>query len=489
MALEVGNQKQYFTDWRWVQGGWISFDPRRGHHGGVPWGVPSGVKLVAERAEKSRPWMKADRPWELAVHGYHTVIHEGGKYRFWVETLHPRGKDGWNSLCYAESDNGYDWVKPELGPTPFRGDGGEESRDNNIVFNETTNGGYPYSGGTVFKDPSCASDERYKLIYLTWAGPRPQVRGAVSADGIRWVPIDQPLLHGYCSDTQTTAYYDTRLACYVAYLRYWSAGCWFIDEATWEGSQSGRRQIARAVSSDFGSWSDPEPVLSLGVAHHPSHDLYTNAHILYQDDVHFMFPAQYDREKDTTEVYLATSRDGIRWEYFGDSPVVPVGEPGSGEEGQIYAGCGLVPLGADKTALPYFGTPFPHNNYDPYHRDQGASRECGQLAWAIWDRDRLVAVQAEGEGRFTIPPVFVRGNRLLLNVSTGAAGEVRVQLKDQSGEVIPGRTLSDCESITGDCPKAVVTWKGRFDLSDLSGKPVQVEIRARAAKLYTFQFG
>lgn len=495
MALEVGDQKQFFIDWRWVQGGWISFDPQKGHESGVPCGVPSGVKIVAERAKKSRPWLKADKPWELVVHAYLSVIYEDGKYRLWYETLHPGGKDGWNSLCYAESNNGYDWEKPKLGFAKFRGEKGNSSSDNNIVYNDTTNGGRPYSGGTVFKDPSCAPEERYKLIYLTWTGGvgddllsgRPQVVGAVSPDGIHWTAIEKPFLDGYLSDTQTTAYYDTRLNCYVGYFRYWSGGSWWVSEALWEGSQSWRRQIGRAVSQDFRNWSKPEPVLALGVNDHPAHDLYTNAHTLYEG-VHFMFPAQYDREKDTIEVYLATSWDGVRWEYFGQYPVIPLGEPGSGEEGQVYAGCGLVPLG-DKIALPYFGSRYTHNQYDPYALEAaGVKRDYSLFAWAIWDKDRLVAIEAEGEGKFTIPPLIHQGKRLVLNVITGAAGEVRVQLRDRNGDVIEGRAFTDCDPIRGDRPEAIVSWRGDSDISATSNRPIQVDVYMRVAKLYTFRF-
>ena len=70
-----------------------------------------------------------------------------------------------------------------------------------------------------------------------------------------------------------------------------------------------------------------------------------------------MFPAQYSREKDTLDIHLATSRDGIRWNYFSDEPVVPLGEPGSGQEGSLYAGCGLVPLGDGEMAIAYTASP------------------------------------------------------------------------------------------------------------------------------------
>ena len=391
-------------------------------------------------------------------------------------------------MCYAESRNGFDWEKPKFGFTSYLEDKGNGCNKNNIVYNNSVNGGHPYSGGTVFKDPNGSAEERYKLIYLTWIKEKPQVRGAVSADGIHWTPIDKPLLDGYCSDTQTTAYYDAHLKCYGGYFRYWSGSPWFESWATWQGSRSWRRQIGRAVSTDFRHWSNPESVLSLGVNHHPSHDLYTNAHTVYED-IHFMFPAQYNREKDITEVYLATSRDGIHWEYFGESPVLPVGERGSGEEGQIYAVCGLVPLGKDKIAVSYGVSYLTHNQYNPYALDAaGVERKFAHLAWAMWEKDRLVAIEAAEDGRFTLIPLIHHEKQLVLNVSTETAGEVRVQLRNEKGEVIKGRAFSDCEPITGDRPEAIVSWQGSANISDTAGQVIQVDINLRIAKIFTFQF-
>ncbi len=175
-------------------------------------------------------------------------------------------------------------------------------------------------------------------------------------------------------------------------------------------------------------------------------------------------------------------RAGLHWHYFEEEPILTPDEPDG--DGSMYAGYGLVPLGKNNVALPCAIYRNTHNVFLPAEPKPYA----GGYRWAAWERDRLIAIEAQEEGRFTIVPVIHRGRHLVLNLCTGPAGEVRVQLRDNQGEVIKGRTLSDCGPIKGDQPHAVVSWNGNPDISETAGQPVQAEIYMRAAKLYTFQF-
>lgn len=471
MTWEIGVQKNFFIDWLPVQAGQLEFNADKRIF--TPRNIPRGVNIVMEKPKMSRLWMQADQPWEeLCIGGYLTAIYEGGKYRLWYESYDLsaygiRLGDWTAKLCYAESEDGTDWVKPQLGIVTYKG-----SKANNIVYDASVAGVYAYHGGTVFRDPSCSSDEQYKLIYT---GNVPgefnfMIRGATSPDGFHWRPLEQTLIEDYLSDSQATCYYDTGLKCYVAYFRLW-------DLTPWGGW--GRRVITRAATPDFRRWPRPETVLALDGPHdHPSHDLYTNAHVKHAEDVHLMFPAQYSREKDTVAVHLAVSRDGIRWHYFGEEPIVAPAD----DSGQVYAGCGLVPLGENGIGLPYVVYPGTHNYLYP-----GPNPHAGEYHWAIWERDRLVAVEAPGLGEFSLQPLIHRQNRLVLNLRTGQAGEVRIQLSDEAGKAIQGYSFEDCDPLVGDHPEVAVTWRGNPDLSPTAGKPVVVDFCVRAARIYTFR--
>ncbi len=63
-----------------------------------------------------------DAPWEGSGSGYHTVFQDGDLYRMYYRGLHLDVSQGkLNSgrhkpyYCYAESDDGIHWRKPELG--------------------------------------------------------------------------------------------------------------------------------------------------------------------------------------------------------------------------------------------------------------------------------------------------------------------------------------------------------------------------------------
>lgn len=463
-----------FLDWSLVQAGAVKFidsikiQPLASPQ---PHNIPYGISISSQKAKKTPFWLKAEKPWEaMRINGYLTVMHEDGIYRLWYESMGVDYRDVFDSrLCYSESSDGFNWRKPVLNLIGYEGD-----KKTNIVFDKNSNGGFGYHGGTVFLDPIAPPSERYKLIYLAVEERKSQIRGAVSKDGLLWKPIPEPILDNYASDTQTVAYYDEQIGSYVGYFRSWIEG----ESSLISG---GRRAIARAVTKDFRKWPIPETVLSLGVNYHPSHDLYTNAHILYpgRDDLHLFFPAQYDREKDSLEVYLATSRDGVRWEYFGDKPLVSLEEKGSGQEGEIVAGYGLVPLSENNLGLPCWGFSFTHNSSVPGKRDYS-----GGYFWATWKRDRLVAIEASEEGSFSLSVTTCQITKLYLNFVTKPAGEIKVQISDKEGKPISGYTFSDCSPIRGDELKYPLTWRGKTEISISKGKPIVVQFRMNQAKLF-----
>jgi hypothetical protein len=112
-----------------------------------------------------------DAPWEGSGSGYHSIFRDGDKYRMyyksWQLTVTAPGKvsTGEHPLftCYAESDDGVHWRKPELGLHEFKG-----SKANNIVIPHGKMGKVNPDGGhpAVFKDenPNAAPDAKYKAI-------------------------------------------------------------------------------------------------------------------------------------------------------------------------------------------------------------------------------------------------------------------------------------------------------------------------------------
>ncbi len=126
------------------------------------------------------------KPDYIATHFYGTVLFDQGKYRMWYYALGTgETESGFTvgPVCYAESDDGIQWVKPNLGQVEYKG-----SRDNNALDLP----GERMYGGHVLKDEEEADPERrYKMIYNLHNGKTWVFRSATSPDGIHWKVKDR----------------------------------------------------------------------------------------------------------------------------------------------------------------------------------------------------------------------------------------------------------------------------------------------------------
>ena len=114
----IGSRKQLFIDRKFIQS-------------------DTGVTLRMNPPVKAGVALAPDRPWEqgwLTGSGY--VSEDGGRYRMWYIVIPPASRIGEapGLLCYAESDDGRAWRKPNLGLYDYNG-----SKANNILM--------PRSGG------------------------------------------------------------------------------------------------------------------------------------------------------------------------------------------------------------------------------------------------------------------------------------------------------------------------------------------------------
>lgn len=101
--------------------------------------------------------------------------------------------------------------------------------------------------------------------------------------------------------------------------------------------------------------------------------------------------------------------------------------------------------------------------------------------WASWQRDRICAVVADGEGEFWTQPVVLAARGIRLNFRAPTAGEIRVGI-----EGVAGRSADNCDPLAGDETERVVTWGGDCNpLTGVEGEPVALHIRMRCAKLFS----
>lgn len=447
-----------------------------------------------------------DRPWEGSGSSFHSVFKDGNIYRMyysaWDFTIKP-GKVTDNShpflLCYAESVDGVHWRKPNLGLFAFHG-----SKANNIVLTSDRMGAvHPDPGHpAVFKDerPGVPADERYKAIireYTAQGSVPPGVLAMKSGDGIHWAPmVDKPVITDGAFDSQNLAFWDAGRGEYRAYWRWMKGGT--------------LRSIRTARSDDFIHWTDQHDLV---YENSPVEHLYTNVVKTYFREPQLLigFPIRYTERgwspvmeelpdsanrrlrasaverfgTALTESLLMVSRDGVHFKRWNEAFLRPgIERTGTWNYGQQYIAWSMVPT---RSALP--GAPDEISLYAVEGTWGTIAPHKDALRRYTLRADGFVSVNAPmSGGELVTRPVVFTGRKLVLNYSSAAAGDIRVELQDQEGKPIPGYTLDDCVSLFGDTIARGVSWKNGNDLSSLAGRPVRIRFVLRDADLFSFCF-
>ena len=103
--------------------------------------------------------------------------------------------------------------------------------------------------------------------------------------------------------------------------------------------------------------------------------------------------------------------------------------------------------------------------------------------------DGFASVNAPYTGGEMVTRAFTfSGKELEINYATSAAGGIRVELQDASGNAIPGFTLADAQEIIGDHIARIVSWKSGSSVAALAGKPVRLRFVMKDADLYSLRF-
>ena len=505
--LELTAQPLPFADWSFVEAGHVAWvgphgelaplnDPhdieRAEEVRAVPVGLAHGVRIQAQPARKGPRFNETfprDFLWEEGRLQPHTLLHDAdaGLYRLWYEC---RG-----GIAYAESTDLETWTKPLLNPENRDGRAGS-----NLTFFENheailASGVFQHpaslrvaASGTVFVDPSAPPEERFKCTVLASSDPvklqafvartgKPLgarvspnsgncLYPAWSADGIAWtLGLEPNILQD--ADTQTVVHFDTEIKRYVAYTRNWD-----FD----------RRVIARSESADFRDFPLPRTVLRPGSSEAPWTDYYLNTMTLYpgQPDLRLIFCLAYDRQADSSTIRLATSRDGTNWDFTTGPPLVSPDNKDTWDAYFVMPHPGLVRKPDGGFLLYYSGYKYPHK----FPRSKFQEGDSGA---ALWEANRLVAIEAETEGEFTTAPLRLRGKHIRINAAISATGEIRAELLDKEFDAIAGRGLAEAILITGDHADAVLAWKDGGNLAALEGEFVRVRFVMRNARIFSMR--
>lgn len=446
----------------------------------------AGTQLKLQRPQLAEVAIRYDQPQENIFSFYGTVLKDGDTYRMYYR--------GNSSTCCAESRDGINWTKPDLGLFPVNG-----STRNNIILDK----GRAF---TPFIDtqPGVSSEERYKATETE----KPGLAGYVSADGLRWRRVcNNPIIPTTLEnnfDSMNVMFWSQAENCYVLYARH---------------MEGGRRSTARATSTDFLSWSDQTLMTysDTGTTT-PSEHLYTNqtqpyfraphiyvslaARILFADVRHIV------REDDIAEASRRTSAVTPEMlNFFKNHVDESAGAPGDIADGVFlttragstcfdftfkesfvrpgiglnnwttrnnYPGCGVVQTGPAEMS---------------FYLQRDYAQKTAHVQRLTLRVDGFTSVHAPYEGgEMQTRPMTFSGRELEINYSTSAAGNLRVEIQDASGQPIPGFTLAECPEIYGDHIERIVVWKNGSDVSRLANQPIRLKFALKDADLYSIRF-
>ena len=458
-----------------------------------------GARLTLHRPQPREVAIKFDQPWEGNTSGYPTVMRDGELFKMIYRGHRMVWDDGKLQMshspvvCYAESRDGINWTKPNLGQFPLLGKMTKQVSDplaNNIVWP-----GSSYSGTFVpFLDtrPGCPASERFKAV---GGNHKTGLHLFTSPDAIAWKKSEEAIFKQGALDSMNVVFWEPHKEHYVLYYRT------VVD---------GMRSVSMTTSPDLRMWSKPVPLEYPGS---PRQQMYTNGIEPYYRAPHirFGFPTRYTARlmtdelrslepvklraeltaayarvgSDLTDGLFMSSRDGIRFHRWDEAFLRPGPQAGASGSNWMY-GDNYQGYGLFETASTIAGAP----NEISMLVSEGYWREGeGRLRRYAIRLDGFASVQAPyAGGEVLTKPLVFAGNELSINFSTSAAGSVRVEIQDPAGKPFPGHMLKECNEIVGDEVEQTVAWKNTNDVTQLAGIPVRLRFVMKDANLYSFRF-
>jgi hypothetical protein len=419
-----------------------------------------------------KPLFAEDKPWEVRIDNvYANVLYDDRDRRFkcWYSPF-IKFDDRWDgkrwvkagdaasremAICYADSEDGIRWRKPELGLVEFEG-----NRRNNMVWRT------PHGSG-IFLDRHDSDPARRFKIFFNAPDPDGTHREretamsvAFSADGLHWSqPTRCPGIDAR-GDTHNNAFWDARSGKYIGFTR--------LVRPDAEGHL--QRTVGRTESPDFLHWTKAEPVLQGSVEHQtyampvmPYHHGYLGLVMIFHT------------VENTVDCELAWSADTRQWKRIAaGSALIPRGPEGAHDHGCIFAAAYPI-VRPEGTVLFYGGNDRGHNGPRKGFFCRAQIRNDGFAGIAPQRKSEPATLQTV--------PITVSGRKLRITADA-ANGQIRAGIANSEKH-----RLDACRPVAGDLTNSAVEWKTARDLSSLQGKTVQLELELRGATAYTVSFG
>jgi hypothetical protein len=386
------------------------------------------AKLTVGTVEKhkSNPLFIEDKPWEKRFDNlYGNVIYDEAEkiYKCWYSpfitdmsalgmSLEERDQLEYDppdnremGICYATSEDGITWRKPEMGLVEYEG-----NKNNNILWRgsgereELWDG--PHGAGIFkdYRDPD--PNRRYKAILK-----KEILSVAFSADGIQWDESIACPEADVAGDTHNNAFWAPTLGKYVGITRSW-------------GEAKGR-QVARIESEDFINWTKADVVLE-GI----NINLQTYAMpVFYYAGVYLGLVAIHNQDTDRVWTELTWSSDTKVWNPIDPgTPLIPCSDTKlEYDYGCVYP-CASPIFRDDEILLYYGGSDYLHFGW-----------RTGSLCLATLRPDGFAGyepVTPEKSATITTEMIPFSGQNLQVTADVLKGGWVKVNLIDKQGKYL-----------------------------------------------------
>lgn len=503
-TLDIGSGLELAVDPRWIDS-------------------ISGLRLVQqtpiprEVVLDSPPTDPAERRdlW-ASRYGYLSVLKDGDLYRMHYRYVYPSDdQDGHEFFCYAESRDGVNWTKPDLGLFTI-----PESKDRNAITEENMaepgdedSDHFPCISHNLrpFIDtrPGVPEAERFKALGAGYNSGSPNAGfwALSSADGIHWKKIRK----GWVIDRKNWSHgSDSTPACswwsedegkYVAYIR-----IRVNPNDPTKGKVGGLRWIGRITSDDFIHWSQVTPMQPLDGGldvekisgrhvHHYTNETqpyYRNRQLLIATPTRFFEGSAFSDEEIAT--LTPEMQNYLRQRSVGyTDAVLLTSRPGEISYRQPFQEAYLRP-GPDVRNWGNRST-YPHVRFVPTGDTEMSQYVRHGLGSSSYVRrytlriDGFASVWAPlAGGELVTKPLKFSGGRLVMNYSTSGAGSIRVEVGDENGKPLPGYELANAYRHLGDTIEQTVQWKTTRSVGGLKGRAVRLRFVIHDADLYSFRF-
>jgi hypothetical protein len=438
-----------------------------------------GARLRLHHPAPAEIVLYFNKPWEGEYSTYSTIIRDQGLYRLYYRG-YPKEYEGEASkefTCYAESVDGLLFSRPNLGIIKFHG-----TYDNNIILADSspwTHNFCPF----IDTKPGVNLLERFKAV---GGLGKDGLKAFVSADGVNWKEMQkEPIITKGIFDSQNVAFWSQNEKCYVCYFRTFKN----IDDQRY-------RWVSRSISPDFVNWSKP---VEMDLGKKPPEHLYTNQtqpyfrapHIYLAIAARFIEGRQVVTDskakelslmypdwlrKDCSDAILASSRGENKYDRTFMEAFI---RPGLGFTNWVsrtnYPALGIV-----QSLSPNEISIYVNRNY---------GQPTAHLQRFKLRTDGFISVHAPYEGGEMITKHFrFVGDKLEINYSTSAAGNICIEIQDEQNKPINNYSLNDCPEIVGDQVDYVVKWNCGSLLSRLSKNPIRLRFVMKDADLYSIRF-